>query len=146
MPLPEEKFMNRHFRTILAATTIAITGTAAAANTTPVVPGQRAPVGSANVAGSPVPGTVQSEVPNATRPPAGANVPADANNNPGPVTIPSDGNMPGSAPAGPANASDRSNESLRNEAYSAELHRCDTMTGSDKSRCVASAQRKHDQM
>jgi hypothetical protein len=86
---------------------------------------------------------------------------APARDIPDPVTIPRDGNMPGSGPNGTTNASGRtdsgnptgdssadrrSNESLRNDAHSADLIRCDTMTGSERSRCVALAQRRHHQM
>lgn len=99
---------------------------------------------------------------NSVAPPEGATMgAAPASEIPGPVTIPKDGNMPGSGPIGTNNASGRtgngnpagdssvdrrSDESLRNDGRSADLMRCDTMTGSERSKCVAVAQRRNHQM
>lgn len=136
--------MNTALRAVLTCAAIVITGTGFAANQSDSRSNQQAAqaatgAASANEDATPV---VVNQGPG-DGPAAGANIP-DAN--PGPVTIPNDGNMPGSGSAASANAPARTDDALRSEAYSAELRRCETLSASDKIRCVATLQKKQGQM
>ena len=136
--------MNTALRAVLTCSAIVISGTGFAANQSDSIPNQQAAQAAAGTANAnehvtPVVVNRSAGVDSA----AGANIP-DAN--PGPVTIPNDGNMPGSKSAASANALPRTDDALRSEAYSAELRRCETLSASNKIRCVATLQKKQGQM
>jgi hypothetical protein len=51
-----------------------------------------------------------------------------------------------STDSGSSNTAGRSDDTVRSREYSSDLRKCDSMSGTEKSRCVSAAKKKHGQM